>query len=80
MIWLVDHRCGLEHALLELDQAVDARGEDRLHRVQNLDPLARAGETKVPALALQVPGLDQRLDHLLGEEGVPGGAGFDHGR
>ena len=62
---------GLEQALLVGGQAVDAGGQDRLHRRGHLD--ARQGRRQAvgPALADQHLGLDQRADALLQEERVP---------
>ena len=48
-----------------------------MDRVGYLEVLDGTDEPVGAALALELAGLDQRLDHLLGEEGVPRGARLD---
>jgi hypothetical protein len=68
-----DHGGRLEDRLLELAGAIDARGEDALHgRGQRHRP-GRRDRAVTAFLALETAGLGQRLDELLGEEGVPAG-------
>ena len=62
---------GLEQALLVGGQAVDAGGQDRLHRRGHLDAGQGCHQAVGAALADQHVGLDQRADALLQEEGVP---------
>ena len=65
---LADDRGGLEQALVLGRQAVDARGQDRLHRGRDLDRSTGLRQPVGAALADQRPGLDQRPHALLEEE------------
>ena len=72
-----DHRCRLQERLLPLRQPVNPRCEQRLHARRDGEVVDRAGESIGAVRAGEVAGLDQRLDDLLDEEGVPGSAPAD---
>ncbi len=65
-----DDRRGLEHRLLALAQAIDARRQHGLHSARNLQYLHRLGQPVAAAVSRERTGVDQRLHHLLDEEGV----------
>ena len=67
---LADDRGRLEQALLAVGQAIEARGENGLHRRRHLDARWRPRRAVLPPLALERAGLDQRPRALLQEEGV----------
>ena len=65
-----DHRRCLEGRLVGLPEQVDARGEDRLHRVRDVEAgrqLRRVPRTVRP---LEDAGVDQAAEHFLDEERV----------
>ena len=65
-----DHRRRLEHPLLLGVQAVDASGQDRLHRRRHADARQRLRQMKGPALTDHDPRLDEGAGALLEEERV----------
>ena len=67
---VADHRRSLQHALVPLHQAIDARREQRVHGGRDLERLDRRDQSIGAAGALEVAGLDQTAHGLLGEEGV----------
>ena len=70
-------RTRLEHLLLALRKSIDARCQERLDGARDLQLVDRRGQPVAPLGALEVPGLDQRPDDLLGEERVPRRARVD---
>ncbi len=74
---LADHRRHLQQPLLALRQPIDARRQHRLHGRRHLEPLDRRHQPVGAAGAFEMPRLDQRLRHLLGEERVAAGARVD---
>ena len=58
---LPDHRRRLEQPFLALGEAIDPRGEHRLHRGGELQLLHRPGEPVSTAAALETSHLHQRL-------------------
>ena len=71
---LPDDRGNLEEPLLLGRQAVDARGQDGLHRSGHVDRGQVVRQLVVASLARQRTRLDQRPDALLDEERVALGA------
>jgi hypothetical protein len=71
---------GLEQALLLGEQAIDARGEHRLHCHRHVQAVEGHDQTISPAFAHQYPRLDQRLHAFLQKEGIAFGARDQQGR
>ena len=69
-----DRRGGLQHRLLALRQAVDARGKDAVHRRRNLESIDRRAEAIRASFPDEAARLDQRVNDLLDEERVAAGA------
>src|SRR5437667_87060 len=69
-----DRRGGLQHRLLALRQAVDARGKDAMHRRRNLESIDRRAEAIRASFPDEAARLDQRVNDLLDEERVAAGA------
>ncbi|MBM4245521.1 MAG: hypothetical protein FJ148_17220 [Deltaproteobacteria bacterium] len=65
--FLADDGRGLQHALLAFGQAIDARGEQRLHRRRHVEPRDRPRQAVSARRAGEVPRLDQALHDLLDE-------------
>ena len=74
-----DHGRGLEDPLLALGQTVNPSRENRLHVRRDGEGVDRAQEIVSTALAADRPALDERLHHLLGEEGISRRALADQG-
>src|SRR5206468_11979485 len=62
---LPDHRRGLQYLLLTLREAIDARGEHRLHRRRDGDLCHRPRQAVRAPGSLQGSSLQQRLHDLL---------------
>ena len=65
-----DDRGHLERALGLVGQAVDARGDDVLDGVGDVDPVDGGGEHEPPVRRLDRARLAERADHLLDEERI----------
>ena len=71
---LADHRGGLQEVLGLLVEPIDARGQERLHRLRKSEGIDRRHQAIGAALPDEAPGRRQRVHHLFGEERVAPGA------
>src|SRR5262249_15052386 len=67
---LADYGCRLKQPFVFGRETIDARGEDRLGRGGGVKTLDRPGEPVSPAVPRKRPGLHERPDALLEEEGI----------